>query len=848
MGFFCFKCNNFVPGDSKALSRHLRHAHSMSLVKEGKFVCGQGGCKQSFTKFFCFTRHLENFHSKQDDIVSNALPSFVDCEEDNSYVVIDDQNDISTNLNGTKTEHFLTKSELTNEAAKFIINLKGMPSMTETSINVAINGVRDLFRESLLSLKNEVTHVLTSNVPPVGGTLISEIEDRFKFFSDPFAELDTKTKQDKYFKNNLQMVEPIEIPLGFRLDNYWDNSEKKYKEKQVNNTFQYIPVKKVLQMIMRNPHVRDLLHHPALVPDALLRGYSDGQQYRSHRLFSTKPESLRIHLYYDEVEVVNPLGSKVKIHELGAFYYTIGNFPQHLLSALNNIQLLAVCYASDVKNIGFDKILEPFIAELAQLESDEGMDLGISGLAPVRGSLAIVSADGLAAHSLFGFLSPSANKLCRLCLASRQDIQTKFCLDDFELRSEIQHDQEVLMCPRDATLCRESAVRRSCILNESRYFHVTTNFVFDAMHDFLEGICPYEVKLLLKTFIFDKKLLTLETLQRRIRYFKYGFTERKNKPSDTIDGRILNNVQEHSLKQKAMQMWCLVRHLPLMIGDQVQRDDDHWNLLLLLLRIMDIVFSPTISEGQTYYLQDLIAEHHRLFKHLYPEMPMINKHHHLVHYPQCLRMSGPMVHLWCMRFEAKHNFFKRLSHIVCNFLNICKTMAWRHQLAQCSHWSNDGEWQVEKGNSVGPGVTEIVQNLFFSDVVVEHLKLQYCDEVFVANSVHFRGCHYKTGLFIVVTSSKNSANGCPEFGKILKFIVLDSSDIHIVHTKCESLYYDPHFHAFAVETNESVYGILDIKNIVDYRPLSSLTQYTTSLTKTRALTPQCVYLCPRSYV
>lgn len=43
------------------------------------------------------------------------------------------------------------------------------------------------------------------------------------------------------------------------------------------------------------------------------------------------------------------------------------------------------------------------------------------------------------------------------------------------------------------------------------------------------------------------------------------------------------------------------------------------HLLLLLLHIINIVFSPCIKEGMLVFLKHLIEEHHRLFTHLYPQ-------------------------------------------------------------------------------------------------------------------------------------------------------------------------------------------------------------------------------------
>ena len=48
--------------------------------------------------------------------------------------------------------------------------------------------------------------------------------------------------------------------------------------------------------------------------DGLLADYCNGFE---HQLFGTNPHSLQLNIYYDDVEICNPLGSKSKIHKLG---------------------------------------------------------------------------------------------------------------------------------------------------------------------------------------------------------------------------------------------------------------------------------------------------------------------------------------------------------------------------------------------------------------------------------------------------------------------------------------------------------------------------------------------------
>ena len=91
----------------------------------------------------------------------------------------------------------------------------------------------------------------------------------------------------------------------------------------------------------------------------------------------------------DEVEVVNPIGSKVNTHKLGVasqrlnatlifcqhllitglVYYTLGNLDPRLRSTLKSIHLLCVAKYSVIKKYGFEKILSPVIEDIQRLES-----------------------------------------------------------------------------------------------------------------------------------------------------------------------------------------------------------------------------------------------------------------------------------------------------------------------------------------------------------------------------------------------------------------------------------------------------------------------------------------------
>ena len=111
------------------------------------------------------------------------------------------------------------------------------------------------------------------------------------------------------------------------------------------------------------------------------------------------------------------------------------------------------------------------------------------------------------------------------------------------MRTREAHNRHCRLVQEDSSFGSTYGIKRTCILNESRYFHVIGGLEVDIMHDQLEGILPLHVKLLLKQYIRNDKLFTLDELNRRIANFHYGLIDKSNKPSQ-IKAQILATGNE----------------------------------------------------------------------------------------------------------------------------------------------------------------------------------------------------------------------------------------------------------------------------------------------------------------
>lgn len=110
---------------------------------------------------------------------------------------------------------------------------------------------------------------------------------------------------------------------------------------------------------------------------------------------------IAIHLYVDDFEICNNLGTSRKKHNLCGVYWVLGNVPPGSHSTLASIYLAVLCKTDDVKAYGYEKVLQPILQDLCILEN-HGVFISQLGQF-AKGSVQYVIADNLAAHGISGF-------------------------------------------------------------------------------------------------------------------------------------------------------------------------------------------------------------------------------------------------------------------------------------------------------------------------------------------------------------------------------------------------------------------------------------------------------------
>ena len=542
----------------------------------------------------------------------------------------------------------------------------------------------------------------------------------------------------------------------------------------------------------------------------VLNSYQDGKFYKDVFKHEEGDELLiPLLLYSDDLEPANPLGGNRGAHKVCAFYVSVLSIPKRNQGNLSNILLVALAKSKLVAEYGMNSVLKVIVDDLEKLYN-EGLYIDVPAVYQgyVKPKLFQVIGDNLAVHSMLGFTCCfTANYPCRTCKSHKTECKNQVEEDQGMLRTEESYTQDVATNDLSST-----GVSSYSYFSDLSYFSVVDNYARDTMHDMLEGVIPMEVKLVLQDFI-DEDYISLEEVNCRISSFSYGFPDTQNRPN-IIKASALANPKGAS-GQKAAQMQCLFKFLPLMIGDKIPEDSEPYELLLCLLEIYKLVIAPSISTAATYALKRLIEDHHRLFLDLYPDVGLTPKAHHLVHYPTAIRQLGPLSPFSCIRYEGKHKPLKHFGKISNNFINIEKTIATKHQVAQAHGFILNEDVEFRGVEIHGQDVMNAIE---MTDAEREVAGYVVNDAVVVVKSAVVNGYEYRPNSLVIVAWGSDY----PEFGEVQR-IIQANSQISLIIQPWTTKYFDRHYHAYAVDKNSNEGLIVKTPTeLGDYKPVHAV--------------------------
>lgn len=286
----------------------------------------------------------------------------------------------------------------------------------------------------------------------------------------------------------------------------------------------------------------------------------------------------------------------------------------------------------------------------------------------------LILGDNLGLNGILGFVECfKANFCCRICSASSSEFANLMVEDVSKIRTKESYSRDVQVSNSSQT-----GIKEECVFHEVTDFHVTENICVDLMHDVLEGVCMYVMRLIISEYVFGKKaIMTLQDFNTKVQNFDYGINE-KNKPAKINFNTTKNKP---NLKMSASEMLCLVRYFGFIVGDLVKANDKHWQLFKHLRQIIDILTSPRVVRSDASRLRDSVKDMIKLYLQLGGKIKP--KFHHLIHYPRILLDNGPIMNFWSMRYESLHRLLKAAALSSSNTRNLLHTMAIKQMLKTC---------------------------------------------------------------------------------------------------------------------------------------------------------------------
>lgn len=185
--------------------------------------------------------------------------------------------------------------------------------------------------------------------------------------------------------------------------------------------------------------------------------------------------------------------------------------------------------------------------------------------------------------------------------------------------------------------------------------------------------------------------------------------------------------------------------------------------------------------------------------------------HFLEHYPSQIKKYGPLVNCYTLRFEAKHNYFKRIVHRAMNFKNILLTLSKRHQLLQTYYLSMP---QFLRPVTQLKCVTPCIVDVLCADAIlaIDNRFGAMRDNLQQATCVTVNGQEYSIGMFI----THGSDPPLPEFCKI-QVIILESNSIYFL---CQHYTCTENLHLKCYELRKTIaLHILELSDAIDFLPL-----------------------------
>ncbi|XP_055585933.1 uncharacterized protein LOC129738704 [Uranotaenia lowii] len=784
--------------------KHLKTDHRVPV--HYRYKCTYKDCKQIFSVFYPFKKHIMRHSASQTETGS------INVEETSCY----ETQPTSSGYNSTECQQpkkLKTYSDVNIDAKDCTLstNLKSLESAA-VNFTLQMHAKHNVTRKDVYNIQKNVNELL-SNIAILLESLdmyASDAETEFAFkkylsiMKNLFSNINSDYKLFKYLKKTEGHILPTiltfenEAVEKMSLENNLDYSDKPNElvimpiMYQIQAFFAFNDCM-VLKMTLENTN--------QLIKSKRNENFVNGSVWKNVLNEYGDHIVLPIFVYGDEFEINDPQSSHSGRHNVCGIYYSFPTIPEHFLSRLNHIFVAGMLKKTDIKDVGINRLLSELIGVFREIEL-KGIEFNLDGrTVNVKFVLSLVQGDNLGIHQMLMLASGfNANFYCRFCRRPKQLMQTDTSEHSEYFRNVRDYEENLKL-----NKLSDTGIAGNSVFNGLPNFHVIVNKSVDAMHDlFSSGICKHGLTEILDHCIYIKKYITLQQFnERRKNLSRMTLDEDLKRMPDVGESYIRKEKRKTVVfRMTSSEMRCFLHFFPLIIGDQVPRDEIVWKYCITLVKLVDVALKRSFTPDDVFRLQMLIRSHHEMYQELFKKN-LKPKHHMVVHYPSVIKASGPIRYLMCFRNEAKHKGFKQYAHMISSRKNICFTLCvkaslqFTFDLASNSFFENELNCHLQLCN---------LRLRYYFTQIIQPIRLNLSFENYnLSTNLIYKGTTYKNGHFMTYFYRGNMF-----LFEILEIVVHENNP-HLICQHWNVGGYDDHFLAYEALNRIPIVDIFNIE-------------------------------------
>lgn len=297
------------------------------------------------------------------------------------------------------------------------------------------------------------------------------------------------TMRSEYKRNTTITEDTRYVPatakaIGSRWELKENHCTKQPEPTRVQSICQYVSIIQTLQSLFMQPEFSTIFfqsNREHICQPGVYEKICCGETCKNNPFFSENPNAIMIQIFTDDFEPCAPLLNKAGLHKTCAYYMRILNMPTKYLSRLDNIYLLCLCNAGDLKSSrdGHTKIHE-LIVDKGKLLETEGIkvrDHDSGEDVQLRGAIVSLGVDNLGANAAYGLI-----ECFSICEMKKNECDTAICENPEKFRTHENHQKAIEYIKNSdvAIDYNESrGVKHDCKLNELQNFSILKNYCID---------------------------------------------------------------------------------------------------------------------------------------------------------------------------------------------------------------------------------------------------------------------------------------------------------------------------------------------------------------------------------